>query len=281
MYHFDEIVKKEFKLDENGQVFVSFRGAARICNIDHKALSHHFSGDLKASKLAKTLTEQGFEVGSFSQTGIPDTVLALVIEYYAFDANKTTQEALLACRAFAAIGIRVWIQQELGQQELIKQENNLESKLDQVIGIISHQQKELQELKTQIKKQEVVSQTLKSYKGITNVLNTSLNPEDEDYKKIEEIFKVVDALKLIDIIKYLRSDYFEDEVFLKKLINKVRRNAPGTLRDLSRQNIRKIKNTLVFTKKEVPSILNTIDRCIKELETTNVFEKNNDQLNLF
>ncbi|NEO59242.1 MAG: hypothetical protein F6J98_02080 [Moorea sp. SIO4G2] len=47
-------------------------------------------------------------------TGIPDGALALIIEYYAFDAKKQTKQALIVYRAFAATGIRLMIQEVCG-----------------------------------------------------------------------------------------------------------------------------------------------------------------------
>jgi prophage antirepressor-like protein len=159
-----------------------------------------------------------------------------------------------------------------GKYEVNK--HGLEEKMDKFLN-------ELQELKTQIKKQEVVSTKLKeSYSGVVNILNTSVNSENTDNQKIQEIFKIVDALKLFDVIKYFRPKYLENPVISQKLVNKVRRNASSTIRDLSLKEISKIKNSLVFTKEQVPSLLNTIDRCYKELITLNFYEENDDQFKL-
>ena len=103
---------------------VSIRGAARLAGVDHSALVRQFStrsegGEQKPSKLAKFLTEQGVEGGdlaSFSRDGIPDTVLAVILEYYAYECQPRYRSPLAkqCCRAFRAIGIRTWIQQQAG-----------------------------------------------------------------------------------------------------------------------------------------------------------------------
>jgi hypothetical protein len=296
MYHFDELVKKEFKLDQKGQAFISLSGAARICNITPGALSKILQEkqdsktcDLKTSKLAQILIQQGFLPVTFSEKGIPDTALALIIEYYAFDAQRTTQEALLAYRAFAAIGIRVWIQQELGEEKLIKKENNLESKLDQILNIVSsqkekldHQQEKLTQLESEIKEAKIVKEKITiNFKGVGEMLNKSLNTSDKDYKLIQEVFQEYDYLKLIDIIKIFRPNYTKNSVVFKKLLNKVRRSAGTTYRDVSLgETVSTVKSNIVFTKNQVSSVLITIDRCYKEIITDLRFN-DDGQMSLF
>jgi len=55
-------------------------------------------------------------MGLMPQTnGIPDTAIAIILEYYAFDAGRySTKQARLVCRSFNTIGIRAWIQDKLG-----------------------------------------------------------------------------------------------------------------------------------------------------------------------
>ncbi len=110
----DEI-RNEFRIDAEGKAFVSIRGAARIADIDHKALIKAFkkTGDFYTSKLAQMLTASEFEPGDFSETGIPDIALSVVLKYYAYKANHTTEQAERFYDAMSAIGIRTWIQQQL------------------------------------------------------------------------------------------------------------------------------------------------------------------------
>ena len=110
----DEI-RNEFRIGADGKAFVSIRGAARIADVDHKALTKAFktAGDINLSKLAQTLTESGFEPGDFPETGIPDIALAIILKYYAFKANRTTEQAERFYDAMSAVGIRTWMQQQL------------------------------------------------------------------------------------------------------------------------------------------------------------------------
>ena len=101
----DEI-RNEFRIGADGKAFVSIRGAARIADVDHKALTKAFktAGGINPSKLAQALTESGFEPGDFSGTGVPDIALAIILKYYAFKANRTTEQAE---RFYDAIARRV------------------------------------------------------------------------------------------------------------------------------------------------------------------------------
>lgn len=146
--HIPDDIKKEFKVTSEGVAIVSVRGAARIAGVDEKALRKNLKlkgadfsayknaeiavvepkngadfsgskgGDFSASKMAQVLIEAGFKGGdfsNFSQLGIPDTVLSIILEYYTFEAEENcTEQAKAAYRSFAAIGIRTWVQSELG-----------------------------------------------------------------------------------------------------------------------------------------------------------------------
>jgi hypothetical protein len=116
-------IQQEYRIADDGSVTVSIRGAARLCGVTEQALSKQFStgsaGDkLKTSKLIEMLMQYGFEgdnLKQFASFGIPDTALAIVIQYYAMFAGRyCTEQAKLALAAFAAIGIRTWIQAEAG-----------------------------------------------------------------------------------------------------------------------------------------------------------------------
>ena len=114
-----EEIKSEFRINDMGQCTVSLRGAARIVGIKQQTLTAHFQGDsLKPSKMAEKLSGIGFKgdsLAAFSKSGIPDIALSTIIEYYAFEAGRyCTEQALRIYRMFAAIGVRAWIQSELG-----------------------------------------------------------------------------------------------------------------------------------------------------------------------
>lgn len=116
-------IQQEYRIADDGSVTVSIRGAARLCGVTEQALSKQFStgsaGDnLKPSKLIEMLMQYGFEgdnLKQFASFGIPDTAMAIVIQYYAMFAGRyCTEQAKRALAAFAAIGIRTWIQTEAG-----------------------------------------------------------------------------------------------------------------------------------------------------------------------
>lgn len=137
----DEI-RNEFRIDAEGKAFVSIRGAARIADINDKTLgdslktaaginpvesSETFAtkgvegAGIKPSKLAQMLLESGFAPGDFAETGIPDVALSIVLKYYAFKAKRTTEQAERFYDAMSAIGIRTWIQQQLGWNAVLSQ----------------------------------------------------------------------------------------------------------------------------------------------------------------
>lgn len=115
LVHLSDDIKSEFSVNEKGEASITLRGCSRLINVAHQALSNHFGGNFSSSKLAKNLTEKGFEGGNFFENGISDTAFVFICEYYAFDAGKRcTKEAKNLYRAFAAIGFRTWVQKELG-----------------------------------------------------------------------------------------------------------------------------------------------------------------------
>jgi hypothetical protein len=117
----DEI-RNEFRVDVDGKAFVSIRGAARIADVTHVALLKAFEGGNKnPSKLAQMLMDAGFEPGNFSETGIPDIALSILLKYYAFKANRTTEQAERFYDAMSAVGTRTWIQQQLGWNPILSQ----------------------------------------------------------------------------------------------------------------------------------------------------------------
>ena len=111
-------INQEFRIREDGVAIASIRGTARLAGVSHTALTKllgSMGGNLEGSKLAVTLTNHGFEGGNLVDSGIPDTAVSLIIEYYAFDAGRYCNDtAKSTYRAFASIGIRTWIKQELG-----------------------------------------------------------------------------------------------------------------------------------------------------------------------
>jgi hypothetical protein len=140
----DEI-KSEFTIDSAGKATISIRGAARLLGI-HKS---NLDGGNFPQKLTQTLANKGFQMAGFASEGIPDTAFALIAEYYALDAGKwTNSQAKAIYRAFAAIGVRTWIQSEMGWQpkgEIVTRQDtalteNLQTLLLSVQGLVTANQ---------------------------------------------------------------------------------------------------------------------------------------------
>lgn len=108
-------VQSEFSVAADGKCTISIRGAARLLHIDESALRKAFaSADLKPSALARRVMQQGFEVRTFCQSGIPDTAFSIVANYYAYKSKVANPQAEAVANAMAAVGVRTWIQAELG-----------------------------------------------------------------------------------------------------------------------------------------------------------------------
>lgn len=104
-------VRHEFKIDSEGKATVSLRGAQRLLGLGNSTLIEQFTAArFPVPKIAELLIQKGFDPARFAQEGIPDTAFALIAKHY----SKTHPQAEMVYDAFAAIGIRSWIQQELG-----------------------------------------------------------------------------------------------------------------------------------------------------------------------
>jgi hypothetical protein len=145
MSQIEQVVKQiqsEFRVNPNGQVFTSIRGAARLADIDESSIrtALHSAGQ-KPSRLAEFLIQEGFEGAeliSWVTTGIPDIALALILEYYAHECQERyrSEQAKLCCRAFNSIGIRDWVKKSIGWEVqpangITKTESRIEEMLAQ------------------------------------------------------------------------------------------------------------------------------------------------------
>lgn len=140
-------IKSEFRVDSEGKVTVSLRGAARLANIEQSSLSRAFDTDAqKPSQLAQFLIEQGVEVDAQKRwliDGIPDTALSLILEYYAHECQERyrSQQAKLCCRAFNSIGIRAWVHKSIGwekpQQSAIAPEVEVAREVTEIYSSLS------------------------------------------------------------------------------------------------------------------------------------------------
>lgn len=117
-----EQIKSEIDVDSQGKSKASVRATARLAGVSDTALRKALSSaNLEPLELAKRLILQGFDAANLSQWlthGIPDMAIATILEYYAFDAGRyCNEQARLAYKAFAATGVRIWIQQIKGWQQ--------------------------------------------------------------------------------------------------------------------------------------------------------------------
>lgn len=109
-------VEKEIRVDATGKGFASIAGTARLCGVAKSTLSEAFGKS--TGKLCQTLTIQGFEPVSFSETGVPDIAVALIVSYYANKAGeRCTEEARLVNDALLSVGVRSWMQQVTGWEK--------------------------------------------------------------------------------------------------------------------------------------------------------------------
>lgn len=111
-------IKKEVRVDDNGRGFASLRATARLAGISHTRIIR--GGAYTGNSVGKMLAAHGIDPGALIENGVPDFVVALIVEHYAFDDEDSNEPprsnttARLTYRAFAAIGIRAWMQDVVG-----------------------------------------------------------------------------------------------------------------------------------------------------------------------
>ncbi len=113
-----EEYRSEFSVDSEGKVGIGRRALARIINVKHSTIIRWLKSDqgwCAADELG--ISKAHLESISSRSLAIPDILASRIIEYYAFDAGRNCKEqAIKVYRAFAAIGIRTFFQQQLGWQ---------------------------------------------------------------------------------------------------------------------------------------------------------------------
>ncbi len=107
---------------DDGTPFLTGRALAKICGVDHKALSS--GGELKDKKINQLIDGQGFEGGELylkvqykSQEvhAYPDAVCTAFLEYYAFEAGRyCTEIAKTNFRLLARKSLRDFIYLKTG-----------------------------------------------------------------------------------------------------------------------------------------------------------------------
>ncbi|WP_163665060.1 hypothetical protein [Adonisia turfae] len=116
-------IADEITIREDGVAIVSIRGAARLAGVDKKSLRKHFSGGgLAGEGLAGKLATKGFEGGDlklFSEQGIPDQALGVILKYYAYEAGAhCTEEAKQTLSFMDDLNVRVWCYSMKGMVEV-------------------------------------------------------------------------------------------------------------------------------------------------------------------
>lgn len=118
LQHLPEDIRSEFSIDNSGQAFASRRAIARLAGVSNSSVSRlieSLSDALEPSSIFESFTGQSFE----SDALIPDTLVSLILEYYAYECQPRhrSEQAKQVCRVFRAIGFRMWVQQELNWQQ--------------------------------------------------------------------------------------------------------------------------------------------------------------------
>lgn len=123
---FEKEIAKEIKVDSEGKGVASIRATARLVGIAYSTLSYalDISGQKKPSKLAQMLMGNGFNPVNFSDTGIPDIAVALIVKFYAWmNGDKCTEQAKSIDLLFTTIATRVWMQKVTGWKPTVTQES--------------------------------------------------------------------------------------------------------------------------------------------------------------
>jgi hypothetical protein len=114
LVHIPSEIRDEFTIDRHGNAGVTAAGIARLCDVSKSALSQLFDRirvkQVSAESL-KSLMGKDFKAVKH----LSDVEASKIIEYYAMDAGRYCKpQAKAVYRAFSAIGLRSWVQSELG-----------------------------------------------------------------------------------------------------------------------------------------------------------------------
>lgn len=101
-------IQSEITISADGRGFISAKGAARLVGLSGVSL---LGVNRFPAKLAETFTQQGVDPVNRPYS---DIALTLIAEYYAYHAQRTTEQAKQVYRTLAAIGTRTWMQKVKG-----------------------------------------------------------------------------------------------------------------------------------------------------------------------
>lgn len=111
-------IASEVKCSSDGKAKFSIRAVARLAGIDDRGLGRSLkTADFEPSKLAVFLMGNGFDGADLinvSTTGIPDLMVAAILEFYAFESDRCNEQSRQVYRTFARIGIRAYAQHIAG-----------------------------------------------------------------------------------------------------------------------------------------------------------------------
>ncbi|QFS51423.1 hypothetical protein [Nostoc sphaeroides] len=173
-----EQISQEIEVDANGQAKASVRATARLAGVDDESIRKALksSADLTPSKLAKELILQGFEAADLADwrtSGIPDTAIAIILEYYAYEAGRyCTKQARLVCRSFNTIGIRAWIQDKLGWTKPTNPSETAMTQIQLLAAIAQQMAQQEQHLLQQQQQQTEILHRLKAVEVEQDRVNT-------------------------------------------------------------------------------------------------------------
>lgn len=161
-------IRNEFKVDSQGKTYCTGYALANLCGVSRSALYDKrgyglFDKIAKANPSENSLPKSlkplaGKDLVAVENYEIPDIVAAGIIEYFAFDSKHTNETAQNTYRAFASVGFRAWVQNELGYSE-----QNQTEMLNQILS-------ELQELKETQKKYNSISDRVDDQQGLKEIL---------------------------------------------------------------------------------------------------------------
>jgi hypothetical protein len=123
--------QKEFRIDlATGQVSGSRKGLARLCGVHEKTIRN-------TVKLVRTKTVskplEPFAGQDFEGADLPDVFMMAVVQHYAFKGMETAQQAVML---MGAIGLRTYVQKELGYQPAITGQPQIETPLQPLLSAV-------------------------------------------------------------------------------------------------------------------------------------------------
>ena len=103
----DAQLRDEFTY-RDGVGYVATRALARVLGVAESSIRR--GAALKTSKLARSLAAAGFSGAALAEW--PDAACAVIAEYYAFDAQQTSDQARAFLKLTSAIGVRTWVREK-------------------------------------------------------------------------------------------------------------------------------------------------------------------------